>query len=301
MDNHCNQIYDFYKDPEINLQQEIVDEFYEILQTQSDINQRDDSYTILMNLAWAGRLDLIKLAINLGADVNVVSSDNSFALHEAAREGWQEVYNYLAPLTSPELVEIAAGVLPKGIIYRQRKNNLAVEAFVYAASIGNNNFVLNIVSQGIDINTISSNGEAALHKAIKNNHLSTVNILLEAGANPNLKIEKDWEYSPLMIALSKREIDYAIFQALLEAGSNINATSSKGETVLMFAVLTLNLEVGLKAVKQLLKLGINVNAKDINGYNALYYAKEMRKSVLPEKKEPSEIIQLLKSCGATEN
>jgi ankyrin repeat protein len=289
-----NQLINFYNDSEKKLQQEVIDDFYEILQNNSDINQTDEGYTILIRLAWAGRLDLVKLAMDAGADINAVSNDNSFALYEAARQGWQEVYDYLAPLTSPELKEIAASQLPKGLIYRQRKNNHVVEAFVHAALWGNIDIVSTAIARGIDINAISSNGEAALHKAIRNNQLSIVQILLESGANPNLRIEEDREYTPLMIALSRPKINNAIFQALLNAGADINQSSSEGVTVLMLAVASVNLQ----AVRQLLKLGVEINAKNMYRQTALHYAKKMREQTLSEYTEPSEIIQLLESYGA---
>ncbi|AVH64094.1 ankyrin repeat domain-containing protein [Nostoc sp. 'Peltigera membranacea cyanobiont' N6] len=295
--NNSNQVYECYKDSEIELRQDYIKDFYEILQTQSDINQKDDSYTILIRLAWTGRLDLVKLAVDAGADVNIITEDNSFALYEAARQGWQEVYDYLTPLTSPELVEIAAKAFPKGLIYRQRKNNYAVEVFVNAAFYGNIDAVCAAISQGIDVNAISSNGEAALHKAIRNNQLSTVHILLEVGANPHLQQESVQGYPPLMIALNSAKISNDIFQALLEAGADINSSSSQGQTVLMLAVFKLN----TKAVQQLLELGTDFNAKDENGYTALAIAKELSKQGFWNDTKLSEIIQLLESYGASEN
>lgn len=288
-----NQIYNCYKDSEIVLKQESIEDFYEILETKSDINHRDDGYTILMRLSLTDRVDLVKLAVDVGADVNAVSNDNSFALYEAARSGRQEIYDYLAPLTSPELVEIAAGALPKGLIYRQRQNNRAVEAFVKAALFGDIDAVYTAISQSIDINAISSNGEAALHKAIRNNQLLIVQILLKAGANPNLKEEGGLEYPPLMIALRYPALDKAIFQTLLEFGANVNASSRSGETALMLAVSNLNLE----AVRQLVELGADINAKNVDRYTALGYAIKYKN----EDKRMEEIIRILKTAEAKEN
>jgi hypothetical protein len=41
-----NQLINSYKDSEKGLQQEVIDDFYEILQNNSDINQTDEGYTI---------------------------------------------------------------------------------------------------------------------------------------------------------------------------------------------------------------------------------------------------------------
>jgi uncharacterized protein len=210
---------------------------------------------------------------------------------------WQEAFDYLAPLTSPELREISEKSLPKWFFYHQRQNNCTVEAFVDAAFFGKSDVIYTAISQDIDVNVISSNGEAALHKAIRSNQLSIVRILLEAGANPNLKEESIQAYTPLMIALNYAKISHDIFQVLLEAGADINSSSSQGKTVLMLAVFKLN----TKAVRQLLELGADFNAKEENNFTALAVAKELSKQGFWDDTKLSEIIQLLESYGAMEN
>ncbi|KAF3884934.1 MULTISPECIES: ankyrin repeat domain-containing protein [Nostocales] len=279
--------------------QAVLEVFNNLMETSClDINEKDeDGKTILMCLVEVGNIDYVKLLVEAGADVNAVDGGYDFALQIATRMAWQEAFDYLAPLTSPELREISEKSLPKWFIYHQKKNNYAVEAFVDDAFFGNINVVSNAISQGIDVNAISSNGEAALHKAIRNNQLSVVRILLEAGANPNLKEESIQGYTPLMIALNSAKISHEIFQALLEAGADINSSSSQGETVLMLAVFKLN----TKAVRQLLELGADFNAKDENNFTALAVAEELSKQGFWDDTKLSEIIQLLESYGAMEN
>ncbi|MBD2197265.1 MULTISPECIES: ankyrin repeat domain-containing protein [Calothrix] len=293
-----NEYYEserYEKEPETAYMQAQIEACLSLMSIGFDPNEKhDDNYTILIEIASSCRLDLVKLLVERGADVNAISDDGAFALSEAARFGCQEVFDYLAPLTLSEFREIAYKELPKGLIYRQRKNNYAVEAFVDDAFYGNINAVSTAISQGIDVNAISSNGEAALHKAIRNNQLSIVRILLEAGANPNLKEEDVCGYPPLTIALNSANIDNEIFQELLEAGADINGSSRRGQTVLMLAVLKLN----TKAVRQLLELGADFNAKEENDYTALAIAKELSKQGFWDDTKLSEIIQLLESYGA---
>ncbi|MBD2488877.1 ankyrin repeat domain-containing protein [Aulosira sp. FACHB-615] len=230
------------RDEEESRRQAILEVFSNLIETDFfDVYETDEEGdTILTDIVWAGNLDYVKFLVESGLDVNKIDSGYDFALWVAARQGWTEIFNYLSPLTLPELREIAEEALPQGIIYRQRKNNHAVELFVDDAFDGNIDALNNAISQGIEIDAISSNGEAALHKAIRNNQLSAVELLLKSGANPNLKVEEGWEYTPLMVAISSASIDYAIFQVLIEAGANLNGSSSRGESVLMLAVLTLN-------------------------------------------------------------
>jgi len=285
-----------------------------LMEIDFDPNEtHDENYTILIEIASLCRLDLVIFLVESGADVNAISNDSAFALSEAATVGCKEVFDYLAPLTFQHLRKIAEKELQKGKFFGYRKNDSTLEEFVSAAFEGNINAVKKIISQGIDVNTISSNGEAALHKAIRANNLSIVRILLKAGANPSLK-EEEQEYSPLMIAFNGSNVDWAIFQALLEAGADINSRASRGETALMLAVFKLN----LKAVEKLLELGADVNDRDISGNTALAIAQEMRKrndevkqefiteeraivkAISVEDAELIEIIDLLKSYGAAE-
>lgn len=283
------------RDEEEKLRQAILEVFSNLIETDFfDVNETDEEGdTILIDLVWAGNLDYVKFIVEAGLDVSAIDSGQDFALYAAARQGWTDIFDYLSPLTSPELREIAEKALTQGIIYRQRKNNHAVESFVDEAFDGNVEALTTAISQGIEIDAISSNGEAALHKAIRNNQLSAVKLLLKARANPNLKVEQGWEYTPLMIAISLASIDNAIFTALIEGGANLNGSSSRGETVLMLAVLTLNIDV----VRQLIELGVDVNAKDMYGHTALYYAIACRhrSEVVME-----EIIHLLKAAGGKE-
>ncbi|GBE95292.1 ankyrin repeat domain-containing protein [Nostoc cycadae] len=265
----------------------IETDFFDVYETDEEAD------TILMDIVWARNLDYVKFLVKSGLDINTIDSGYDFALWLAARQGWTEIFDYLSPLTLPELREIAEKALPQGIIYRQRKNNHAVELFVDDAFDGNIAALNHVLSQGIEIDAISSNGEAALHKAIRNNQLSAVKLLIKAGANPNLKVEEGWEYTPLMVAINSASIDYAIFQVLIEVGANLNSSSSRGETVLMLAVLTLNID----AVRRLLELGVDVNAKDIYGHTALYYAIACRHR---DEIVVEEIISLLKAAGAKE-
>lgn len=280
-----------------------------------DSNEEDieDSESILLYVIETENIKLVKILVESGADVNAQDEGGEFALLRTARIGWEEGFNYLKSFTSPDLRERAIKALPRYSIYLKRVQNYALEEFVDAAFEGNINTIRDTISQGIDINAISSNGEAALHKAIRMNHLSIVKMLLKAGANPNLK-EEEQEYSPLMIALNWSNVDWAIFQALLEAGADINSRASRGETALMLAVFKLN----LKAVEKLLELGADVNDRDISGNTALAIAQEMRKrndeakqefitegkeiveAISVEDAELIEIIDFLKSYGATE-
>lgn len=66
--------------------------------------------------AGKGNLEIVQLLVEAGADINqIAQSSGAFALDSAAGGGYEDVFNYLAPLTNPELREEAEKILPLGI------------------------------------------------------------------------------------------------------------------------------------------------------------------------------------------
>ena len=259
-----------------------------------DVNEKDDDddYTILMTITRTGRLDLVKALVGAGADVNAQSKNGSFALQYAAAGGWPEIYDYLFPLTKPELrsyVELA-GTLDKGLLYRQQRNDenyYRVEAFRSAAVYGNVRAVSEAIASGIDVNAINPGGSTALYNACWHRKMSVVRILLEAGADPNLKPDDGIGNTPLMEYLHDDCIE--TFRVLIKAGADVNGKNNQDITVLMMAVSCPNIE----AVRLLLEGGADVNAQNCIGntalYTALYWA-------IPDSTE--EIVEILLEADA---
>ncbi|MBD2616035.1 ankyrin repeat domain-containing protein [Nostoc punctiforme FACHB-252] len=265
-------------------------------ESKLDVNEIDpeSGNTILMKLVTTGKLDLVQTLVETGADVNVQTESGSFALLYAATGGWQEVFDYLAPLTNSELRPYAEEELPKGLLQRQRLNNHAVSAFVNAANCGNLQAVSEGIAKGIDINAINYNGYTALHRACWAGERSIVTVLLEAGANLNLHPDDNQGYPPLMLALDNPPFKTDIFQMLIDAGADVNCRSYDDITALMMAVDCGNLE----AVQLLLKAGADINAKGPENITALKMAQANNNYISSE--VSFTILNLLLKAGAIE-
>lgn len=94
----------------------------------SEFNPNERNYgegTILCYIVETGKLDLVKFLVESGADVNITSYDEmTFPLGEAARYGYQEIYDYLFPLTNAELARIAKQDFDEGLEFYQKGDNL---------------------------------------------------------------------------------------------------------------------------------------------------------------------------------
>lgn len=86
---------------------------------------------------------------------------------------------------------------------------------------GRSTAAVNLVQKSeVEINTVGPEGDTLLLLAIANNDLKTVKALLLAKADPNLPSST----APLAIAVEKASID--VVQILLEAGANPNGTAN---------------------------------------------------------------------------
>ena len=271
---------DDYQEKKIKIRTEA---FLKLIKTQFDPNEdNDECETILMYIVEIGRLDFVKFLVEAGANVNAISTDNreAFALRLAAGFGWQKIYDYLAPLTSPELRLKAEKSLIYGLGYQlrlQRKKNRPVDHLSIAAGNGDVEKIKELINNGVDVNIISSAGVSALYAACWFGQTSAVIALLSAGANPNIKSEGVLGITPLMgiieaLAMfstydnvgnripSQHKLEIA--QILIEAGADVNAIDKNGNSVLTIAKseIPISMSKSTKSTK-IIKLLLEAGAK----------------------------------------
>ena len=123
----------------------------------------------------------------------------------------------------------------------------------------------------------------SLIKAISDNDVDRVNILLYAGVDPNEK--NDEGTAPLVAAANS---DPKITEMLLKRNAKVNEPSKDSVTPLMAAARAGNLE----AVTLLLEYGANPNAEDNKGKTALNYAAENKNHDIVLKLIDTKIIKI---------
>jgi ankyrin repeat protein len=114
------------------------------------------------------------------------------------------------------------------------------------AFMGQVEFIRLFVTAGVNVNlALPAGGETALHMAAVANKPSAVQALLDAGAEPNLRVKsgvatsmfdggaKLWGETPLHFAAAYG--DEEMIQAMLEAGADRQARNTHGETPLEYA------------------------------------------------------------------
>jgi hypothetical protein len=93
------------------VQENDIDNIVKLVELGYDINGIRCSSSLLTLAVESGNIDMVKRFISIGADPNLAWDDFSggidFALNEAATQKNKEIFDYLYPLTIPELRKIA--------------------------------------------------------------------------------------------------------------------------------------------------------------------------------------------------
>ncbi|HEX6043801.1 MAG TPA: ankyrin repeat domain-containing protein [Pyrinomonadaceae bacterium] len=175
-----------------------------------------DGRTVLINAAARGDLEVVKVLVQRGADVNVKDKQGYTALFHAIEAMYDDVE--LVLLSQPGLDPNARGLngttaLLK-YVWRDRKDAVDV-----------------LLKRGADVNAQDADGDAPLHGAAENGNVEILNLLLDKGADPNVKNKLGG--TPLMwAAVFGNETAAA---RLLERGADASLKDVEGMTALDWA------------------------------------------------------------------
>ena len=262
--------------------------------------------TVLLNAAYSGDLELVKLILNRGGQVNTARGRHGTPLQAAAASNNAAIVAYL--LEKGAAVNIEGG-----------EEGTALEAAAYR---GNTDMIGLLLQHGSNVNLrgkASSNfrytsngplhvaalgGHAAAAKmlllagadplgvhhgtspfeaAINGLHTTTVRVLLEHGGidpnksfPPNNRLARRFNSSEpgdldqtFPVRLAGRNGDIATMRTLIEAGADVNAASADGWTALLEAAIVGHYPLVLALLDE---MGADINAQLVNGSRAIHLA-----------------------------
>ena len=274
-----------------------------LLDAGADVNLgNDEGYTALMYVAREGNFEAVKLLIDSGASLALTNKDGGTALSMAAEAGEKDIVEYLLPFYDIKERRYALTTLSSGIIRKQRREDKVTNAFINAVKLSKFDEVRNAIANGIDVNAFSEDGETGIHIAVSRGDLETLDILLQAGANCEIKDEIEG-WTPLMTAAYYHLPEFII--RLLEGGPNANAIDEKyASTALLIAIISQSKILNdsfsfgrqtqtqaLKTIHVLIEGGADIEAQDKFGNTAILIANAI---------EATEIVEILKKAGASE-
>ena len=209
-----------------------------------DINFKDDlKETTLHKAASRGQKDMVRLLLRKGASIEATNKYKNTPLHCAAQNGHTNTVELL---------------LEKGArIHAMGEYNKAVEQDIKQGRLW--------------IEGSSEFTETPLHLAVRNGHMSTVELLLEKGAS--VQASAMHYNTPLHLAKSTR-----LVELLLENGAWIDAPGLLGNTALHFAACSGDTTMA----ELLLRKGASIEASNGADNTPLHLANLNRQSSMVE-------------------
>jgi ankyrin repeat protein len=287
-----------------------------LIQTGVDINMKSDSgLNSLMTASINGNEDIVKTLIDKHADVYTINDFGYTPLMFAVENNNEKVVELLLPFSENineqnddkytalmfacinKNKNIIKMLLNSGV-NPDLKNKYGETALMILCENGKNYDVVNEllkVKHIIDLKDFDS--KTALYKAFKNEDYKICRLLLEHGADPNIKYDEETilmkccEYedevfvnfvnlfitmradlnikdnngnTALMVAIENK--NEKIIKMLINSGADLNIQNNEGFTVLMYS-----LDIELDYVKFILKKGSNINLQDNSGNTVLMY------------------------------
>jgi len=151
-----------------------------------------------------------------------------------------------------------------------------------AASMGQVSVVKALIAKKADVNAIDKSGRPALMPACLKVRAAVVKVLIEAGANVNIK-ELSRGQTALMLAnmgMAERKADadhqIDMVAELLDHGAEVNAQDNQGETALHTAALN----AWIPGIEILIKHGAKPDIKNKAGFTAIDYVRSSH--ILPD-------------------
>jgi 7,8-dihydropterin-6-yl-methyl-4-(beta-D-ribofuranosyl)aminobenzene 5'-phosphate synthase len=193
-------------------------------------------FTALHLATNGGHIDVMKLLLDTGAEINAGDRDGDAPVHWAAYAGQDE----------------ALQLLLQRKVDRKARNRRGWTALMWTAARGHTSTAELLISAGLAVNTSDSQGSTPLHEAAGNGHTDVVKLLLAHGAKVNAT--DGWGDCPLHLASWNGDLRSA--ELLLAAGAKVNAVNSAGATPLANAaragrddIVTLLQSKGARAAK----------------------------------------------------
>lgn len=202
------------------------------LDSGMDINIVNKETTALIEAARNDHIDIVKLLLERGANVNLGKDGKGTALYWTVRDSYSKTKEIVALL-----LEHGADV-----------NAKTVFGFTPLMVARDKEIASMLVESGSDIHAKTKENGTVLYQACMNGHPDVVKYLLEKGAVSDINIADDFaKWTPLIAAVNVDNIE--IVKLLLENGADVNHRDKINSTALKYAKIRGNKDI-VKLLKQ---------------------------------------------------
>lgn len=242
-----------------------------LLKHGADVNKaHTNDGTALLESCTAGQLEILKTLVEKGAKYDIVDKDGVTPLMSAASQGHYDCVQYLVE-------KLKESMSPE--VFQEYLNRLSYSggsAVMFSSAAGIANITSLLIKEGANYDEVAKatpeylealaeaiskgtvpedqephiDGVSSMHVAAQGGHIKTLKVLLEAGAEVNVKDEED--RTPLLLAVKGNYGDIAV--ELVSAGANPNMPYKDDEgndhNLLMDAIIVENEEFALALIEK---------------------------------------------------
>ena len=231
-----------------------------LLKNGMDVNAKNDAGDTALSCAlWQNAdpykiMEMFKLLVSSGADINTKNYNLETPLHKAAGLHVDNAARLLLELECEITCDDSISYSP---LHRAVQNN-------------HDQLTELLLQYGVDPNQKCDRAEVTpLHVAAKSESVLAAQVLLQYGAH--IEATNTSGQTPLATAAETDGGIFSMVQLLLEVGSNVHTTDNFGQTPLMRAVENSYISQSTDVVKTLLEHGSSVNATDYHERSPLHF------------------------------
>ncbi|AXK60213.1 ankyrin repeat domain-containing protein [Candidatus Chromulinivorax destructor] len=210
----------------------------------------EDGKTQLYRAIFKYNLEIARMLIAAGADVNTQNEDGWTPLYRAVFNNNTEIARMLIAASADVNIQNKCGYTPL-----HHGNSVEIARM--------------LINAGADVNIQNECGYTALHQAALKNNLEIVSMLIDAGADVNTQNKDGW--TPLhyvVMSNNSKSNNPKVAHILISACADVNISDESGYTPLHYAVLGND----KKLVKILIIAGADVNTQNKDGWTPLHKA-----------------------------
>ncbi|GMH38703.1 hypothetical protein BSKO_06587 [Bryopsis sp. KO-2023] len=212
-----------------------------------------DGFTPLDSAAQGGFVEIVKLLIDAGANVEARDNDGGTALYAAAGKGHLAVVQVL---------------LEAGANVESRFTETDDTALIFSADQGHHDVAAALIKAGADVDATNRDGFFPLYRAGLSGYPKVVKLLVESGASMEMRLEGSGETSLMAAAFGGHT---GTVKQLIISGVDVNAANIFGQTALHKAPLQFD---RLGVAKALVDGGGFVNLEDNKANTPLHIASQ---------------------------
>ena len=219
--------------------------------------------TPLIAAAAGGQLEIVKLLLEKGGDLNIQAQEKHSMRHRKSPRVIQYPGTPLMQAARNGHTKVVLLLLDKGANLETKDEKYRRTALLWAVAANRRATAQALLDKGADPGAKDNQGRNALFTAAILADADTLKLLLARVGRPGPEAP---EYPLLRFAAAMGRTEN--IKVLLAKGENINAQDKTGDTALMWATKAGKFD----AVKLLLELGADANIRDREGKKALEYA-----------------------------